>query len=104
MPSWVIDNTNKGECFLGLHPSDGAKDPTAIYLGQLYLHKYYTFFDISGYQEDQTDKLVIGTGLRNPDARILDDQYEKDENGNDKVSPDDQSRESGMVTPIPDDG
>jgi len=49
VPSEVLDSNNKGECFLGFMPSDGAKDPTAIYLGQLYLEKYYTYFDISGY-------------------------------------------------------
>lgn len=33
VPSEVIDSADTGACFLGIQPSDGAKDASAIYLG-----------------------------------------------------------------------
>ena len=101
VPSWVLDTTDKSSCFLGIQPSDGAKDPVAIYLGQLFVHKYYTYFDISHVQNGLGDKLLIGTGVRNPNAKILENQYKKDGNGQQNQKPADKSHDT--TKPIPDD-
>lgn len=104
VPSEVIDSTDTSGCFLGIQPSDGAKDSSAIYLGQLYVHKFYTYFDISHVQNGLGDKLLIGTGVRNLNAKILENQYKKDENGQNNKKPADKSHETGKSTkPIPDD-
>ena len=57
----------------------------------MFLAKYYTFFDLSGYQSEQTDKLRIGAGLRNKNANILAKQYLPNGQGQDNVNPNDQS-------------
>lgn len=66
-----------GKCYLGIFPTTNAKAPKTIYLGQLYLKKYYTFFDASGYQEGNHTHLVVGTGLKNVNANILESHYNR---------------------------
>lgn len=62
-------------CFIGIFPNTNAKDTNSVYLGQSYLKKYYTFFDASGYQSNKHSSLVVGTGLKNPNAFILKSHY-----------------------------
>jgi len=51
----------------------------------MFLAKYYTFFDLSGYQSEQMDTMRIGTGLRNKNANILANQYQPNGQGQDNV-------------------
>lgn len=61
----------RGQCYLGIFPNTYAKEADTIYLGQLFLQKYYVFFDASGYQSSQSEHLVVGMGLKNANALIL---------------------------------
>ena len=69
-----------GECILGIFSNsfnnNQMKDTSSVYLGQLFMRRYYTFFDSSGYQNGLTDKLIIGIGEKNRDARILSQHYD----------------------------
>lgn len=64
-----------GKCYIGIFLNTNAKDPFSFYLGQLYMKKYYTFFDVSGVQENNTETLTIGTGRKNPNAKMLESNY-----------------------------
>jgi len=75
VPSEHVYGSDVGKCYIGIFPNTNAKEPNTFYLGQLYMLKYYTFFDVSGVQENGTDHLTIGTGLKNPDATILQSMY-----------------------------
>jgi hypothetical protein len=55
---------NPGLCYLGIFPNTNAKCPSCMYLGTLYFKKYYTYFDLSGYENGQISKPVIVTGLK----------------------------------------
>lgn len=48
VPGEWVDPYWTGKCYLGMLPNDGAKDPDAFYLGQLYFEKYYTYLDVNG--------------------------------------------------------
>ena len=75
--SELLDPLDKGRCWFGIFPtSANFKDPTTTYLGQLYLYKYYTYFDISGYQEGKVSTLVVGTGFKNPVDTVLASHYD----------------------------
>lgn len=71
--SEVLNPDDKGRCRIAVFSTEGmtVKSPNTFYLGQLYLQKYYTFFDISGMQDKKTENLVVGTGLKHPDAQVL---------------------------------
>jgi hypothetical protein len=71
IPSEDLNIGVSEKCYFGIFPNTNGKDADAIYLGQLYLQKYYTYFDISGYQEGLTSTLVIGYGVKNEKADIL---------------------------------
>lgn len=75
VPSEHVNPEETGKCYIGIFPNTNAKEPNSFYLGQLYMRKYYTFFDVSGVQENNTDTLTVGTGRKNPDAKILESNY-----------------------------
>lgn len=75
VPSEHVQGSDVGKCYIGIFPNTNAKEPNTFYLGQLYMLKYYTFFDVSGVQDNGTDHLTIGTGLKNHDATILQSMY-----------------------------
>ena len=71
VPSEHVRGQEPGKCYIGIFPNTNAKESNTFYLGQLYMKKYYTFFDVSGVQENGTDHMIIGTGIKNPEATIL---------------------------------
>lgn len=71
VPSEHRDTQEEGACYIGIFPNTNAKSLNTLYLGQLFMKKYYTYFDISGVQENGTNFLRIGTGLKNPNTQIL---------------------------------
>ena len=81
IPSEWLGPSEKNNCLLAMFPNTNAKDIEAFYFGQLYLQKYYTFFDLNGVQSGNTSKLLVGTGLRKDDINILELQYNKSYEG-----------------------
>lgn len=79
----LIDGAHFGEpgsCYIGVFPNTNAPYPTMAYAGALFLKKYYTFFDMSGYDADSFflgQTLRVGIGLKNSKNLILDEQYNK---------------------------
>lgn len=81
IPSEWINSEETNKCYLAMFANTNAKDISAFYFGQMYLQKYYTYFDLNGVQSGETDKLLIGTGLRKDDINILELQYNKSYQG-----------------------
>lgn len=88
VPSEWINETETGKCYLGVFPNTNAKDIEAFYFGQKYFKKYYTYFDLNIVQSKESDKLRIGTGLRNTNINILNLQYNVNADGFDHQSGD----------------
>jgi len=40
------------------------------------MEKYYTFFDVSGYQDGLINTLVVGMGPKKPDVQVLKEHYD----------------------------
>lgn len=78
----LVDGSVFGEtntCYLGIFKNTNAQHPTMTYAGVAFLKKYYTFFDMTGYDTAEFllgQKLRVGIGARNPDNFILDKQYD----------------------------
>ena len=71
-----VDSSIKNKCFLGIFVSTNAKKPDHFYLGQLFLFKYYTFFDASAYQNWFTPTFIVGSGPRNRTTEVLSKIYD----------------------------
>lgn len=61
------DNT----CFLAIFISNGFEVENAWYVGNLFLQKYYVFFDMTPADEHNQDYLQIGIGPLNPIKNIV---------------------------------
>lgn len=83
----LVDGLIFGEentCYLGVFKNTNSQYPATTYAGILFLKKYYTFYDMSGLDNDNfilDQRLRVGVGLRNPNNYILDKQYDKFFNG-----------------------
>ena len=69
----------EGTCYVGIFKNTNAAYPSMTYAGILFLKKYYTFFDMSGFDMSEFmlgQHLRVGIGLRNPDNFILRKQYD----------------------------
>lgn len=77
--SVVTQGQVTGSCYIGIFPSNiqGSivKNTNMIYFGQIYLQKFYTFFDANGIQSGESPTLLVGTGYKNQNARILESSY-----------------------------
>ena len=80
-------------CYLGIFPNTYSGDPTLTFAGTIFLKKYYTFFDMSGYDANNAQsKLRVGIGKKNPNNTILESHYNKFYSDYDKsLSESDQS-------------
>jgi len=75
----LIDGAIFGDpdsCYLGIFKNTGAHNASdTVYLGTIFLQKYYTFFDMSECDNNTCSKLYVGSGLRNMSANILQPLY-----------------------------
>ena len=88
IPSEWTPLAEVGKCYIGMFPNTNAKEVDAFYLGQQYLKKYYTYFDVNAVQTGGKNSMLIGTGLRNKEINILQLQYNKSYEGHDHAEND----------------
>jgi hypothetical protein len=71
VPSENFKNGGTGRCYVGLFSSALTKYPPGVYLGMIFMKKYYTFYDVNGLQAGTASKPILGFGLKAPNANIL---------------------------------
>ena len=73
-----VNPTIKNErCYVGIFQNTNTGDTSKYYFGALYFLKYYTYFEV----KDSLVYPMIGTGLKNPDANILQSEYNRSYDG-----------------------